>query len=484
MKFADQSSLGFWNRLPATQRARTLALDRFASFPLNAQNGRYFLDRANTGYRRETSVAVANGAVLRDGASAWVRFLRESLRLPDEQIVFAQLQSRLMVNMAGGVLENGGLCLDRRSGLPFVPGSAVKGCARRMAVQELVAAREDGRPVAELAEKLVLIALVFGWGDTDWKSGRKPGWNGRDGEFYSDFEYACGSGESWRAVRRLVAARLLHELGVKQGSYPDQPWDDLPNFAGIASFLPAYPMDVAGAELPVRLPTLGTLELDVVTCHHPAYYRGDEAKPVATDDEDPNPVVFPAVASGHVFAFALTPLRACSIGHLKHARQWLTDGLATFGIGAKTAAGYGWFDTSPAIGQAVLRQLRNRAEAERKEREVQTEKERQREAEEMRRKAREEVEKATANMSDGEKLLYALKQLTGPQFLSKLDRWKDLAPAERVAIYDLMRSDKASLWLDLRKKATEGKQKEKARWGQLVQDLFKLAKDRKEKMPS
>ena len=33
------------------------------------------------------------------------------------QIVYAQLQSRLMVNMAGGVMENAGLCLDR-FGLP------------------------------------------------------------------------------------------------------------------------------------------------------------------------------------------------------------------------------------------------------------------------------------------------------------------------------------------------------------------------------
>jgi CRISPR/Cas system CMR subunit Cmr6 (Cas7 group RAMP superfamily) len=41
-----------------------------------------------------------------------------------------------MVNMAGGVMENAGLCLDR-FGLPYIPGSAVKGCARRTALAAL-----------------------------------------------------------------------------------------------------------------------------------------------------------------------------------------------------------------------------------------------------------------------------------------------------------------------------------------------------------
>jgi hypothetical protein len=61
--------------------------------------------------------------------------------------------------------------------------------------------------------------------------------------------------------------------------------------------------------------------------------------------------------------------------------------------------------------------------------------ERQLQAEEARRIAREELAKATTNMSQEEKLLYALKQLGEPQFLSKLDRWKNLPPGERLAIY-------------------------------------------------
>lgn len=452
--------------------SRSLLLDKYANPELKEADRNAFFASA------------AKRPCASSRSSSWLALLGGGLKATPEAILFAQLQSRLMLNMAGGVMENAGGCVDR-FGVPYIPGSAVKGCARRMAIQQLVETREGGKSVQDLTALLVGIALLYGWGDTDWRAGRKPGKNRRKGEFHSDFEFACGEGESWLAVRDLAAASLLKQLGVKHDGRFREPWKGLPNFAGNVSFLPGYPVDVAGAELPMRQPTFGTLELDVVTCHHPAYYRDyRDDRLAATDDEDPNPVVFPAVAAGHVFAFAIRPLRGCSADHLTRARNWLAEGLATFGLGAKSAAGYGWFDTSPAIGEAVGRHLRARAEAQRREREAQAEKERQRQAEEARRQAREEVDKVTANMSDEEKLLYTLRQLQEPHYLSKLDHWKDLSLGERLAIYHLMRSDKSALWLDLRKKATSGKQKERARWGQLVQDLFRMAKDRKEKMPS
>ena len=90
-----------------------------------------------------------------------------------------------MVNMAGGIMENAGLCLDR-FGLPYIPGSAVKGCARRMAIRCLGDAREAGTVSPELAKRLLQIALAFGWGEEDWCAKKK------DGYCVSDFAYACG----------------------------------------------------------------------------------------------------------------------------------------------------------------------------------------------------------------------------------------------------------------------------------------------------
>lgn len=319
--------------------SRSLMLDRFPNPKLEKEDRRTFFANA---FRKSTYTEISK---------ARHEFVAVKLALGSDKLLFAQLQSRLMVNMAGGVMENAGMCLDR-FGLPYIPGSAAKGCARRMAIQQLVEVRSAGKPIQEMVNLLVSAALVFGWGNVDWKAGRQAGRNGRQGELYSDFEFACGENESWRAVRPIVAVDLLKRLDVKELRHPDQPWEDLPESAGHVSFLPAYPVDVTGAKLPIRPPPIGTMQLDVLTCHHRKYYEGkDPGYASAPDTEEPNPVVFPALAAGHVFIFGLRTVRRHQATErppdqtlLEFARTWLAGGLRLFGLGAKTSAGYGWFE--------------------------------------------------------------------------------------------------------------------------------------------
>lgn len=352
--------------------------------------------------------------------AAWLATLR------DIQFLHAQLQSRLLINMAGGVMENAGLCLDR-FGLPYLPGSAVKGCARRAALAALREWCETGQkpgateadkdnlfktacdPFTTQAEMLAAIARVFGWCEQDWSDKR-----GHDGRFISDFAWACsgataapaptgrampaqgsalgsppttnpspeGAAQTWPTLRNTTARQLARKLGVGLPDDDATPWKRLPNFAGSVSFLPAYPVDLGKTPgpvegLPLPVPELGKLELDVVTCHHGKYYaEPDRAeKPreweewnrqwgTAPDTEEPVPVVFPAVAPGHIFTFALAPLRRGSAGNppapsnpCAHAHTWLKIGLETFGLGAKTNVGYGWFDTGDKVQDGVLAAL-------------------------------------------------------------------------------------------------------------------------------
>ena len=342
--------------------SRSLMLDRLANPALDKDDRRDFFLNAF----KKTPV--------RDRLPAWQSFLSSEVGLSAEAIFFAQLQSRLMVNMAGGVMENAGLCLDR-FGVPYIPGSAVKGCARRMAIQNLLEAREAKEPADALGRLLADIALVFGWSELEWRSkgDLKPHRNETDEQFQkrweqerSDFAYACGD-TLWPLLREEVRKRLREELQCKE--FPT-------HFAGSVSFLPAYPH-----QLPAN-----DLELDIVTCHHPDYYSqkkdraGSLVMPVALDTEEPNPVVFPAVSPGKgteqdrsVFAFVTLPLRtvhgsATRAGAQLHqlAREWLRASLATFGLGAKTAAGYGWFDASEAFNQRYLAEQKEKAEAEAK----------------------------------------------------------------------------------------------------------------------
>jgi CRISPR type III-B/RAMP module RAMP protein Cmr6 len=285
---ANAETFSIWNALPANDRSRALAADRFVDFPNNAQDN---------DWRRRTSEAVLKGKADPAKVRAWSAFIQALGALE----LHANLQSRLMVNMASGVFENGNLSLDRNSGIPYIPGSALKGCARRFAIHALSEA-----PADQKKNLLGEIATILGWGVQDWKSGRN-----RNDEFFSDFELACGT--QWETCKSA--------------------FKDLPSqSSGRVAFLPAYPVDGDPG-----------IELDVLTGHHKGYYEG--TLPTAIDTEEPTPVIFPAVSAARKprFLFAILPLRPDDQLLAEKARDWLQHGLEGFGIGAKTAAGYGWF---------------------------------------------------------------------------------------------------------------------------------------------
>src|ERR1035437_915487 len=105
--------------------SRTLLLDRWLPMEQTAQARRLFFERV-----------LAPPALL-SKLQAWQALLGTGLALPPENLLFGQLRTHLAVSASAGLFENTGLCLDRFSGLPFIPGSAVKGCARRFGVSEL-----------------------------------------------------------------------------------------------------------------------------------------------------------------------------------------------------------------------------------------------------------------------------------------------------------------------------------------------------------
>ena len=97
---------------------------------------------------------------------------------------------------------------------------------------------------------------------------------------------------------------------------------------GKVMFFDAYPVRLTLDGQPI-------LELDVMTPHHTEYYaRGGEPK----DRENPVPVKFPVVAKDTEF---LITLGCLSNALLEKATGWVKEALQDSGIGAKTRAGYG-----------------------------------------------------------------------------------------------------------------------------------------------
>jgi hypothetical protein len=143
--------------------------------------------------------------------------------------------------------------------------------------------------------------LLFGFGASDIKA-------------KGDFGWAGGA---------AVTETIADEIGSK-------------DFKGCACFLPAYPT------------TPPVLVVDMVNPHYRDYYAGRRQR--ATDDESPIPNYFPAVEAGAAFGFAVL-LNRVPTGNgvsaddlLNQAKQWLERAVTRKGVGAKTAAGYGWFE--------------------------------------------------------------------------------------------------------------------------------------------
>ena len=74
-------------------------------------------------------------------------------------VIYGELQGRLIVNLSDSLIQNAGICLDRNTGLPFIPGSAVKGVSRHVALEHLI----NG------AWTLDEFVCVFGCSEADFK---------------------------------------------------------------------------------------------------------------------------------------------------------------------------------------------------------------------------------------------------------------------------------------------------------------------------
>jgi len=87
------------------------------------------------------------------------------------------------------------------------------------------------------------------------------------------------------------------------------------------------------------------LELDVINPHYPDYYRPNDRQPPA-NWQSPVPVYFLAVPAGTRFHFAVG-WRGSGDSHAHGlAMEWLKAGLRDVGVGAKTGAGYGYWEVA------------------------------------------------------------------------------------------------------------------------------------------
>lgn len=233
----------------------------------------------------------------------------EALSQRGAAVVYAELGSRLIINLSDSLIQNAGICLDRHTGLPYIPGSAVKGVTRHVALSRL---RRGDLSLSDFK-------AIFGSSESDFKNTKKS-----IGEL-SDFADA------------LTEAEMTQKGGV--------------------DFLAAYPVE--------KEPLIA---VDISNVHRPVYYASGKVEDLAK--EMPRPNTFPTVEQGARFAFFVVQ-NAIGVSPelFSRVREFLVEAITLCGIGGKTGAGYGWFkDVTSEVEAKVSAEAERAKEKRQKER--------------------------------------------------------------------------------------------------------------------
>ena len=225
--------------------------------------------------------------------------------------------SRLVVGLGAGHVLETSLTLHHIFGIPYIPGSALKGVVRMINFWKI-------------AEKLNKKS------DEDIEKLQK--------QLYDDENLNSDKNDSDK--NDILKHKLL--FGTQK-------------FKGLLVFLDAYPEIQNNQQI---------FELDVMTPHYQGYYTKNQGQ---GDWENPNPIPFLTVKKGITFCFNVLfdKLRAERILTLKDdefpnanvakeiikewlsndfskisqdVKEWIEEALTEFGVGAKTRLGYGIFE--------------------------------------------------------------------------------------------------------------------------------------------
>ena len=405
-------------------------------------------------------------------------FIIFQLLFQNSTILFGKLQSRLLINLSAGL--GSGVCLDRLSGYPTIPGSAIKGCARRSAIEELLSA-------SSVESRAVIcrdIALVFGWNKKDWITRKafpeSPSGDNLWKKQRSDLAWACG--DSWEAVAKKTTELLAETLNDNTELNSRAIDSNSNGFEGLAHFLPAIPWDMHSKDT----------ELEIFCSHHPQY-NSEPSEPDrhqfpsdwnrwkreweewhrnfggAPDTEDPKISYVPAVAEGQVFAFVIQGEPRMSA----RGKTWLQQGLVQHGIGSRTQSGYGIFETGDVLQQNYLGKIQQIHDSENQLRIKEREQQLQQEQDEIRRMEMQKEEQALSRMNEEEKLEYQLSQLHPEQFWGKVQRFRDLDKHAQKRMIRVLQTQRAAIWTELKARARRGGQ-----WAQVEQSIRETAKIR------
>lgn len=299
--------------------------------PENVDNLSLLIDRFAP-FAEEKGTLKTSGTVLKkffrgsppignEAITEYSRYLHEYLRMLDrkaQKVGILRTKSRLVVGLGDESIYETSIRLLRNYGMPYIPGSALKGIARYRGIEAIA----EANPERDFYDTVKCI-------DNALQNGK------RVKELSQELKPANVGGVQ---VSVETLARLFGRAGDKGRE-------------GCAVFFDALVSPIAKPtetsrikellvrELSVRNNLVSVLDFDIMNPHYGPYYQ--EKKPPA-EWHEPKPITFLTVRKNVPFVFAVGTSKVCEKG-AEVAWELLRDALVRNGVGAKTALGYGRF---------------------------------------------------------------------------------------------------------------------------------------------
>lgn len=272
-------------KIPKNQFKETNFFYLYNNFPVIEVNYKVMLNESIVNYQWEKDFLTN----INKTKQKMMESLKESGYLIEQFDL--KLQWRLIVGLGASHPQETSMTLHHIFGIPYIPGSALKGASRHYMIWKFVDENEE-----ELKSLL---------GKSNFA------------ELLKELNKALEKEENLTvSVGNISFKDLIHIFGTQ-------------NRQGKIIFFDAYPIEEI------------KLKIDIMNPHYPDYYTKDKPP---TDWQNPIPIKFLTVEDTK-FRFYLAA-KDKDQNLLNHARKILNDALLNYGVGAKTSLGYGLFEES------------------------------------------------------------------------------------------------------------------------------------------
>jgi CRISPR-associated protein Cmr6 len=216
------------------------------------------------------------------------------------------LDWRLALGLGNASVYETSITLHHIYGIPYIPASSVKGIVRSWVIMEELGKGLKPCGEAEAFNERKDLCDIFGCPEK------------------IEYKTKDESGKEIKCSKKSYYAEHKSEFGFSEKS-------------GDIIFFDAFPTSAP------------TVEPDIMNVHYKDYYNEsvDKAKTYPTDYQSPNPIPFLTVKNcSFQFIIGIKKGDKESLELLDKAKKWLTEALTQKGIGAKTAVGYGYMQST------------------------------------------------------------------------------------------------------------------------------------------